>query len=232
MNITAFVAGTLLANDVARHRGRRRTNTKQEREHSMFAGLRKFTAAIVMGAAVLAMSAAAQAAPISQTSFGVAGGFKLADGTDLGNTNSITITNGGSVVVTSGDPYDLHALVNFGGTGTLKDLPSLTGFTPIMSYLSLTSGVSLDLLSLNIVSRAGGPPGFLNLSGQGVLHAPGFDATNGLFSWTGTTTDNLTFSFAVQTSATSNPVPEPISLGLLGLGLAGIAIRRRTKTAL
>jgi hypothetical protein len=186
----------------------------------------------VMGAAALAMSAAAQAAPITQTSFGVAGGFTLGDGTDLGNTNSITITNGGSVVVTSGDPYDLHALVSFGGTGNLKNLPSLSGFTPIMSYLSLTSGVSLDLLSLNIVSRAGGPPGFLNLSGQGVLHAPGFDATNGLFSWTGTTTDNLTFSFAVQTSATSNPVPEPISLGLLGLGLAGIAIRRRAKTAL
>jgi hypothetical protein len=195
----------------------------------MFASIRKLATAVVMGAVACAMSVAAQAAPISQTSFGVAGGFQLGDGTNLGNTNSILITSGGSVVVTSADPFDLHSLVTFGGTGILKNLPSISGFTPIMSYLSLSSGVSLDLLSLNVVSRSGGPPGFLNLSGQGVLHAPGFDATNGLFSWTGTTTDNLTFSFAVQTSAVTNPVPEPISLGLLGLGLAGIALRRRMK---
>ena len=187
----------------------------------MFAGLKKF--AVTVGAAALMFSAAAEAAPITHTSFGVAGGFALGDGTDLGNTNSIVIKNGGTVWVTSADPYDLHAFVNFGGTGNLKDLPSLSAFTPIVSYLSLTSGVSLDLLSLTVVSRAGGPPGFLNLSGNGVLHAPGFDATPGLFSWTGTTTDNLTFSFAVEAST----VPEPFSLGLLGLGLTGIALRRR-----
>lgn len=189
--------------------------------------------ALTLGAALL-LPAAADAAPITHTSFGVAGGFALGDGTDLGNTNSIVIKNGGTVWVTSADPYDLNALVNFGGTGILKDLPSLSGFTPIMSYLSLTTGVSLDLLSLTINGRSGGPPGFLNLSGNGVLHAPGFDATPGLFSWTGTTTDNLTFSFAVQTSAVSNPVPEPVSVALLGLGLAAIAFgtrRRAQKTS-
>ena len=192
----------------------------QEREHNMFEGFKKITVAVVMGTAALMMSVAAEAAPINKTSFGVAGGFNPAPGTDLGNTNSIVVANGGAVTVTSGDPYDLTALVNYGGTGVLKDISSLSPFTPIMSYLTLSTGVSLDLLSLTINGRSGGPPGFLNLSGQGVLHAPGFDATQGLFSWTGTTTDNLTFSFAVQTST----VPEPISLALLGLGLTGIAI--------
>ena len=195
----------------------------------MFSALKKLSAAAVMGAAALMLSVSAEAAPITHTSFGVAGGFMLGDGTNLGNTNSIVINNGGMVWVTSSDPYDLHALINFGGTGTLQNLPSISGFTPIMNYLTLSTGVSLDLLSLSINGRSAGPPGFLNLAGNGVLHAPGFDATPGLFSWTGTTTDNLTFSFAVQTSAVSNPVPEPVSLALLGLGLAGIAVRRRSK---
>src|SRR6185369_2437195 len=104
-----------------------------------------------------------------------------------------------------------------------QGIPNLSAFTPIANFLTLATGVSLDLNTLNIDGRSGGPPGFLNLSGRGVLHAPGFDATPGLFSWSGTTTDNLTFSFAVESST----VPEPFSLGLLGLGLTGIALRRR-----
>ena len=193
---------------------------------------KKFTAAAGTLAAALMVSTIASAAPIGHTSFGVTGGFTVPAGTDLGNTNSVTITNGGAVTVSTPDPYSLSGLVTLGEAGTLQNLTSLSAFTPIMNYLTLSSGVTIDLLSLMINGRSGGPPGFLNMSGAGVLHAPGFDPTSGILSLTGTTTDNLTFSFAVEAS-NSNPVPEPVSLTLLGAGLLGIAfVSRRRITAL
>jgi hypothetical protein len=173
--------------------------------------------------ALVTVSLPASAAVIQQTSFGISGAFQIPSGSHLGNTDAITIGNGGTIIVTQADPYDLAGIVTWGQMGTLQNIPSLSAFTPIMGYLTLASGVSLDLTSLSIISRSGPTPGFLNLSGRGILHAPGFDATEGLFSWSGTTTDNLTFTFSVHTSA----VPEPLPIALLGLGLIGLVVARR-----
>lgn len=179
-------------------------------------------------AALMTVSLPASAAVIQHTSFGISGAFNIPSGSHLGNTDSITIGNGGAIIVTAADSYDLAGIVNWGQMGTLKNIPSLTAFAPIMGYLTLASGVSLDLNELSIVSRTGPTPGFLNLFGRGVLHAPGFDATEALFSWSGTTTDNMSFTFSVHTSA----VPEPLPVALLGLGLLAVVwMRRRDLTS-
>ncbi len=189
---------------------------------SLIRHMRKLVVAVGALGAAVAFSPTADAAPIGFASFGIGGAFQLPPGTHLGNTNSLTIANNGAVYVTQGDIGDLAGLVTFGGTGTLADIPSLTSFAPITNYLTLASGVRLDLTSITVNSRSGPTPGFLNISGTGTLHAPGFDATEARVSWTGTTSDNITFTLALQSS-----VPEPISLTLLGLGLLGVAYSRR-----
>src|SRR5579883_2862445 len=123
----------------------------------MFSTLRKLTTAAAIVAATLAMSAGAYAAQITNASFGVAGGFTIPPGTDLGNTDSITITNGGHVTVVTPDTGDLAALVTLGESGTMQSMPDLDGFTATPNFLTLMSGVSLDLNTLTINSRAGGP---------------------------------------------------------------------------
>jgi hypothetical protein len=179
-------------------------------------------------AALVTVSVPASAAVIQQTSFGISGAFNIPSGSHLGNTDAITIANNGTIIVTAPDTFDLAGIVNWGQLGTLKNIPSLAAFTPISGYLTLSSGVSLDLNELSIVSRTGPTPGFLNLFGRGILHAPGFDATEALFSWSGTTTDNMSFTFSVHTSA----VPEPLPVALLGLGLLSLVwMRRRELTA-
>ncbi len=177
----------------------------------------------------LIFSPAASAAPIGNASFGIGGAFTVSPGTHLGTTNSIFISNGGQVIVTAPDTMDLAGLVHLNDTGTLKDLPNLHAFTAIGNYLTLSNGVSLDLNTLTIWSQSGPAPGYVNLSGDVTIRAPGFDPTVGKFTFTGTTSDNTTFTLAVTTST----VPEPLSLTLLGLGLIGmfVGMRRRRNFA-
>ncbi len=165
----------------------------------------------------------ASAAPIGNASFGIGGAFTLPSGADLSNTNSIFISNGGMIVVSAPAFLDLAGLATLGMTGTLQDLPNISGFTPINGFITLSSGVSVDLATLAINGQAGPIPGFINLSGNAIINAPGFDATAAQLTFTGTSSDNRSFTLAVTTSITSEPpaegVPEPMSLALLGVGV-------------
>lgn len=160
-----------------------------------------FTSAFVVAALFPAMLSAA---PIAQGSFGVAGAFSVPAGAQLSTTDSIFIGNGGSVLITSPGTFDLAGVGDAGDVVTLRDIPSLSGFTPISSFLTAADGTTVNLLSLNVAFRN---QTFLNFYGDVDLLAPGFDATAGVLAGAATTIDNRMLTLALSISARAAAAP-------------------------
>ena len=79
---------------------------------------------------------------------------------------------------------------------------------------------------MDTVSVAGQSTNFLDLTGYGTLSITGYDDARGVWRFTGQQAGNpATFSF----SSSNEPLPEPSTLALLGLGLLGISAARRRK---
>lgn len=180
----------------------------------------------VLGAAAATclMFSAAQAAPIMDASFGFTGAFDPAPGTHLGNTTGFFVANGGQVIVSAPGQADLAPFLTLGTLGTMADIPSFAGFVPVNDFFSI-NGVTFDLNTFTVIGQYGPLPGFINAVGTGVLSAPGFDDTLGTITLSGTSVNNLAFTFGV--TAEAHGVPEPFSIALLGLGLLGAYGMRR-----
>jgi hypothetical protein len=130
---------------------------------------------------------------------------------------------------------DLAAFANQSG-GTIKDL-SFTPFSPVDDFYTITVGgmtLSFNLMDIEVVSQNAT---FLTLVGTGLMHLTGFDPTEGMWNFSGESSNGAsptaTFSWSAAASARPSEtlVPEPGAIALLGLGFLGVGLLRRRKVS-
>jgi len=121
-----------------------------------------------------------------------------------------------TVAATTGD----FTAIPLGSEATMAHPWTFSPSTPTPSLWSVL-GFSFDLTSVTSITR---PPGFLNVSAVGTLHGPGFDDTEGTFTFTVTGT-GVRFGFAANTVAGAPDGGSAVAL--LGLALAGVEVLRR-----
>jgi hypothetical protein len=185
---------------------------------------RFFTKGLVLVALVGAMTAFAPSKATAEFLTGTVdySGVYVADDEDLTVATELAISN--VVVLNSSGDFDtvfgMVFLDLLNHIATLTFDPAGTPYTPLWTH---SSGVSFDLSTLVIDQRE---DNFLDLSGAGVFHAPDFDDTPGVWNLS-LQQVNGEIEGSFSSSSIVEEVPEPVTISLIGLGLAGLAARRR-----
>lgn len=175
--------------------------------------------------ATLAMAGSAHAALLGAGSVSMAGGWVPSggDGSIASATGVHFIPSTNNVTITAPGGKGSFASLTAGTIGTAHDFSFNPANTPIMGFL-LIGGFNFDLMNIHVDLQNSS---FLDLTG-----------TADVSSNAGTGT--ATFEFSAQGggapatfswSATAFAVPEPMTLGLLGIGLAAFGLMRRRPQA-
>lgn len=121
------------------------------------------------------------------------------------------------------------ATADFAGTAghlaTMGDFQFSPTLAPNPVSVWAVDGFMFDMTSVNVVFQNSN---FLLLSGSGTVSGNGFDATQGIWNFSGQTATQITFSWS---SSSATVVPVPAAAWLFGSGLLGLVGIARRKNA-
>jgi len=172
-------------------------------------------------AALLLLLAMPAEATVITGGFSMSGG--LVAGQDFSGPGTVDINPQSMIVLPGTIVGDFASYLSPFQIGSHKDIP-YDPFVPIAELWTVTGFLlpgrfAFDLGTLSVDFQSATQ---LDLSGTGEITHPDFDDTP--FEWVATFQSlSLTASF----SASTQQIPEPTTGLLLGLGLLGVAVRRR-----
>jgi PEP-CTERM motif len=182
----------------------------------------KLTGAIALAAC---FSAPVQATPITGSiAFGGLAIAKDASNTSLFTnlSTAVSVQFNSSVVLGTTDDFNAIPTLTSVPQTNFTFLPTFSAVIPLWTHAGSTFSFNLNSLT-NIVRT----PTSITLDGTGVFTHSTLDDTDGTWHMTINPFSQSQLSF----SSGSSTVPEPLSLSLLGIGIATLAAKRKAQLA-